>query len=174
MKIIDLTGAISEEMWCYGEPFSAFSRRKISDLNSTGYFAYEYTLFSHMGTHLDSLAHFENTAADIDSISLDTLLGSAVVLEIKNATPLKEIKLSDIGDQSDKIAVNDIVLFYTGWDKMWESNEYASRTPYLSNEVANFLVTKKIKLVGTDTALCCNPDEGLKFVFKGANIPDKL
>jgi len=174
MIIIDLTGHISEKSWYYGQPFSPFSRKKISDLSTHGYIAFEYRIFSHMGTHLDSLAHFEYNASDIDQISLETLIGSAIVIPINNCKPFKEIVLSDISEYSNKVKANDIVLFYTGWDKMWESSDYALQTPYLSNELALWLVNNKVKLVGTDTALCCDPRQGLKFVVKDANIPDNI
>ena len=57
---------------------------------------------------------------------------------------------------------------------MWGSDNYAKETPYLSNELALWLVAQNVKLVGTDTALCCDPRQGIEFVAKDANISDTI
>lgn len=174
MKIIDLTGSISENMWTYGLPFLPFKRVQISDIKSHGYIAYEYKIFSHMGTHIDAQAHFNELDNSVDEIEIENLYGSAIIITIENCKPSQEITLEDILPYESKILENDIVLFATGWDSKWEELNYATETPYLSNQVAEFLIKKKIKLVGTDTALCCNPQNGLFSISQDESIPDKL
>lgn len=161
-------------MWCYGKPFSPFSRRQISNFDSHGYASYEFKLFSRMGNHIDSLAHFESNTPGLDEISLEVLHGTALVIPIKNCVALSQIRLADIEPYMDKVRPRDIVLICTGWDRMWESDTYAKETPFLSNELALWLVNKNVKLVGTDTALCCDPREGIEFVARDANISDTI
>lgn len=174
MDIIDLTGYISEDIWNYGPPFSAFERKQISTVSSHGYISYEYKLFSHMGTHIDSEAHFLEAGSTIDEISLDTLYGTAFIIQIKNCKALYEIGLDDIGYCKNKILENDIVLIATGWDRNWNNVNYVSETPFISTELAEWFIEKKVKLLATDTALCCNPQKGLFFNPKNVNLPDLI
>lgn len=172
--MIDLTGPICENMWSYGPPFSQFQRTRISELTSHGYIAYNYSIASHMGTHIDSGAHFDEKAPCIDDIPLELLYGSALIINIPNCPVRHEIKLEDVSLYENKVLENDIVLISTGWDKMWENSRYVADTPFISNDLADFLISKKIKLIGTDTALCCDPRKGLSLVSNDSNIPDML
>ncbi len=42
------------------------------------------------------------------------------------------------------------ILFQTGWDKYSGTEDYCNDPPYISEELANFLVSRKIKAVGVD------------------------
>ena len=44
------------------------------------------------------------------------------------------------------IKENDIVLLYTGWDSNYGSEKYYYEHPVVSEELAKFLVMKKIKM----------------------------
>jgi len=62
---------------------------------------------------------------------------------------LKEV----LKKQNLDIRPGDIVLFHTGWGSLWKMDNalYNSGEPGIGVSAANFLVEKKITLVGADT-----------------------
>lgn len=54
---------------------------------------------------------------------------------------------------------NSIVLLYTGFDEYYGTNEYYENHPCIDMELCEFLIGKKIKMLGMDTP---SPD---KFPF---------
>ena len=52
---------------------------------------------------------------------------------------------------------NDIVLLFTGWDSFYGKEEYYTNHPVISEELAELLIKKKIKMLGMDMP---SPDNG--------------
>ena len=48
------------------------------------------------------------------------------------------------------IKENDIVLLFTGWDSFYGKKEYYTNHPVISEELAELLIKKKIKMLGMD------------------------
>lgn len=55
------------------------------------------------------------------------------------------------------IKENDIVLLFTGWDSFYGKKEYYTNHPIISEEFAELLIKKKIKMLGIDMP---SPDNG--------------
>ncbi len=64
----------------------------------------------------------------------------------------------DLEKAKPEIRAGDIVLINTGWhDRYADSKEYFGYAPGLSKQAAEWLVKKKVKLVGVDTACVDHP-----------------
>lgn len=101
---------------------------------------------THAGTHVDAPWHFDPNGNTIDQVPLEQVCGPAVVISVSRgggeAIPLGDLERADV-------RAGDIVLIHTGWGDKFESPEYANH-PYLSEEVARWMVEKQVKMMGID------------------------
>jgi len=82
VKLIDLTLTISKSIPTFpGSPKPQFILW--STLKDDGYNLELLFLSSHTGTHLDAPYHFIKNGIKIHQISLDRLLGNAILIKIK-------------------------------------------------------------------------------------------
>lgn len=99
----------------------------------------------HAGTHIDAPMHLINSEMYINEIPLEKFIGKGSILDVRNEDIIKYKKEYD-----DIVDENDIVLLYTGHDSKYETKEYYTNYPVLSKELADFLIMKKIKMIGID------------------------
>lgn len=52
--------------------------------------------------------------------------------------------------KSTKIEEGNIVLFYTGMSEVYHQPEYYDNYPAITEEIAKYLVSQKVKMVGVD------------------------
>lgn len=100
---------------------------------------------SHTGTHIDAPWHMLEGGRRLNQISLETLIGPAVVLEIAG---VKSLKRGDV----EKFNLQGIqrVLFKTDNSQHWNDGKFYEDFVYLEPEAAEFLVERGIQLVGID------------------------
>ncbi len=110
----------------------------------------EFTLTTHTGTHVDAPSHLFKKGKHIDEISLETLIGTGVVLDLSRKKPSEPITGDDLKNKSPRIQKGDIVLLYTGWGEKTFNQEYHDH-PYLTEDAAQELIKNQIKVIGTDT-----------------------
>ena len=114
------------------------------------------TIF-HTSTHVNAPIHLVPGAAAVGDIALDRFFGPGVVVSI----PKKKWQLvepRDLEKAKPEIRSGDIVLINTGWHRKYsDSKEYFGHAPGLSKKAAEWLVRKKVKLVGVDTACVDHP-----------------
>jgi arylformamidase len=106
----------------------------------------QLTMISHTGTHIDSPRHFFVDGTTIDALPLETFIGPARVIEIKDTDSIKPAELEPYDIQS-----GERILFKTknsSW--VYDSDKFVTPYVYISNEAALFLVEKKVQLVGID------------------------
>lgn len=144
MKYVDLSHNILSEMPVYPGD-SGVSLEKVRDFDKVGYNAYEFNGGMHCGTHIDCPMHMINETNYISDYGIERFIGNGVLLDVRGESiiTLKE-------DYFKKIKENDIVLLYTGYDKVYGNEEYYTDHPVISEELAEFLVRKGIKLIGFD------------------------
>ena len=114
------------------------------------------TIF-HTSTHLNAPIHLVPGAAAIGDLALETFFGTGVVVSIpKRKWGL--IEPSDLERTKPQIKAGDIVLINTTWHRKYsDSKEYFGYAPGLSKRAAEWLVKKRVKLVGVDTACVDHP-----------------
>jgi len=111
----------------------------------------------HMSTHINAPIHLVSGAAGVGQIDIEHFFGSAVVLSIPKAK-WQVVTAQDLETQNADIAEGDIVLINTGWHQNYsDSQEYFGHAPGMDLSAAQWLVDKKVKLVGIDTPQIDHP-----------------
>lgn len=106
---------------------------------------------THTGTHCDAPYHFFDDGKTIDQVPLETYVGNAVVVDLRDRPPGSAISRSDIERCVDRIAADDIVLLNTGGGhRRANTKEFLMEYVYLSGEAAQLLVDRGVKGVGID------------------------
>ncbi|HYE11180.1 MAG TPA: cyclase family protein [Patescibacteria group bacterium] len=149
MKIIDLTHKISEDMPVY--PGTERPKLKIANTYEIhGFKETLLTMFSHTGTHMDSPAHLFADRPTLDSFSIEQFVGKGLVIDCSDLQEGQRITVKYIERVKEKADRAEFILFYTGWDKYWGTNSYFGEYPYVTEEVADYLINSKKRGVGLD------------------------
>ena len=105
----------------------------------------------HEGTHIDPPYHFVENGATIDEIPLDSLIAPGFLFRVRGVKPGEAISLEKVlasGNPPDDLE-GYIVIIDTAWGKSAGSgDEYYSKAPYLSQQLADWLVAKRVRAVG--------------------------
>jgi kynurenine formamidase len=116
------------------------------------------TLSEHTGTHIDSPRHFIKDGCSIDKLPLETVIGRGYTMDASFLSPRSTLPAQAIQrfeNNNIPIEEGDIVMIRFGWDKKYriqpESGEYLKDWPGLSDEGAEYLLSKGVKAVGCDT-----------------------
>ena len=152
MKILDLTLTISNRIPTFpGSPQPNFIPwEKIKD---DGYNLELLFLSSHTGTHLDAPYHFLEKGSKIHEISLKKLVSNAVLIKSrkKRNETITKTDIQKFEKKHGKIESFSSVVFWTGWQRNLQKDNYFTKNPGLSVSAANYLASKKIGLVGIDS-----------------------
>jgi kynurenine formamidase len=173
-RYIDLTHELSAEsiFWPTGDTFRL---EKVADgVTDKGYYyaSNKYSGNEHGGTHIDAPVHFAQGHWTVDQIPLDTLIGSAIVVDVSAASSKDadyQVSVADFAaweQAHGTIEPGTIVLIRTDFAKRWpdaraylgtdERGEAAVpklHFPGLHPDAAMWLAeTRKIKAIGLDTA----------------------
>ena len=120
-------------------------------LKDDGWNAANWTIYSHSGTHADAPLHFEASEQTIDEMPLTAFMGKAWVADIVDTQPRQWLVPEDLGEVANSIEANDCLLLRTGWSQHIEDTSiYRDGLPRISDELAEWLVEKKVKLIGTE------------------------
>jgi kynurenine formamidase len=107
----------------------------------------------HTGAHIDSPLHVFKNGITTAEISLDQVMGEALVVDLSGVGANHAITIDDLkkGGAGD-VKRGDIVLLHTGWtDKMYGRwPDYFTQSPYFPPEVAQWLVDRGPKNIGFD------------------------
>ncbi|MGQ9473660.1 MAG: cyclase family protein, partial [Candidatus Caldatribacteriaceae bacterium] len=107
----------------------------------------------HTGTHVDVPAHFLPEGKTVEEMGLDRFMGKTITIDLsplvgKGVVDLPEFKNLFLPEKGTEEGA--IVLLYTGMDALFGKREYFEKEIGISEEVAQFLVERKIKGVGID------------------------
>jgi kynurenine formamidase len=122
-----------------------------------GVMTHKITTIFHTSTHLNAPIHLVPGAPAVGDLELQKFFGTGVVVSIpKRKWDL--IEPSDLERTKPQIKAGDIVLIDTGWHRKYaDSKEYFGYAPGLSKHAAEWLVKKRVKLVGIDAACIDHP-----------------
>ena len=107
----------------------------------------------HTGAHIDSPLHVFKDGITTAEISLDQVMGEALVVDLSFAGPNHEITIDDLKrGGADSVKQGDIVLLRTDWtDTMYGKwPDYFTQSPYFPPASAEWLVAKGAKNIGFD------------------------
>ncbi|MBN2120615.1 MAG: cyclase family protein [Candidatus Omnitrophica bacterium] len=114
----------------------------------------------HIGTHLDYSFHYGSISEGrpsktAEEIPLEWCYQDGVKLDLSHKKPSQVITAEDIGESLKKIKYSlkplDIVLLYTGSDKLYGAAKYFSDYPGLETSAIDYFLDRGIKIFGVDT-----------------------
>jgi arylformamidase len=105
------------------------------------------TMTTHVGTHIDTPAHYIENGKNLDSYPIERWIVPAQVVSIKDEESIKESELLQLD-----IEPGDALLFKTANsdNPRLRNGVFSDKYVYMSVEAAEFCVSKKIGLVGID------------------------
>jgi arylformamidase len=117
----------------------------------------------HVGTHVDAPRHFLKDGGTVDSLSLDVLIGPAIVIHIPEAAVItpRELEQVHLPQRTER------VLIRTRNSGLWAAGitEFNTNFTALSVEAAVWVARRNIKLIGIDY-LSIQPFHGLSSVHE--------
>lgn len=117
------------------------------------------TLTTHTGTHMDAPLHYgpytdDRPARSIDEVPLEWCMGPGVRLDVRHVPPGAGIAVADLMAALEQLgrplAAGEIVLLWTGADRLWGTEAYRSDFPGLTGAATAFLVEAGIRVIGID------------------------
>ncbi len=143
MKLIDLTQT-------YQRTTPGVSWESARELEKDGWNASTLHLYSHAGTHVDAPRHFGVSEESIDQLGPERLVGWAWVVNLPSTQPRELLTVAHLDDLAGKINAEDSVLFRTDWSRRNGTTDYREALPRIGEELARWLVAKKVKMVGVE------------------------
>jgi len=106
---------------------------------------------THTGTHIDTPLHFVVGGKTVDQLPIEAFAGEGVVVDLSHKNAGEEITENDLSAFDREIKAGDVLMLYTGWgSKLGYTPEYLFEWPYLAEESAKYLVSKRVKAIGID------------------------
>lgn len=147
---IDLTVTLDQQTPAYpGDPVIKIEPAGI--IERDGWNDHYISIGTHTGTHMDAPIHMIEGGKTLDQIPLEQFIGRGCLIDVRQGFDLSVLKQADI-------RTGDIVLFYTGMSKHYYEPKYFESYPVMPEEVAQYLVERKVKMVGVDVGSVDNAD----------------
>jgi len=113
-------------------------------------FKYDIRTHSHVGTHVESPAHFYEGGRDLTTYPLDAFFGRALLLDVPDASQALQIDGAYLERTlGDKIQQGDIIICRNS-DKGSLASGDSSQYPCLTPDAAHWLAKHGIKMLGID------------------------
>ena len=142
MSYLDLTHPFTANMPVYPGDAQPKLKRLV---DQEGCVNHQLTTGMHVGTHMDGPEHMLDNARQLVDLPIDHFFGHGVLLEAKNKT--LDCHLLD----NVSIQKGDVVLIHTGLSDKWGRDEYFVDYPEMTEDLAQALVDRGVKMVGLDT-----------------------
>ena len=105
----------------------------------------------HNTTHVNAPLHLIPGGLSIGEIGVDRFFGPGAVIALSKKR-WELVGVDDLERAGADIRAGDIVILNLGWHaKYSDSQEYFGEAPGLSKEAAEWLVDRRVKMVGVDT-----------------------
>lgn len=142
MKIIDLSVPLNEKTPVYpGDPTTKIEPAGV--LENDGYEDHYVCIGTHVGTHVDAPSHMLAEGITLDKIPLERFSGRGVYVKAGKNLTIDTVRKLNIQE-------DDIVLFHTGMSDLYHEADYYKDYPAMSEELAQYLIEKRVKMVGVD------------------------
>jgi arylformamidase len=106
----------------------------------------------HTGSHIDSALHCFPEGGTTAEIPLDRVMGEAAVIDCSHVEPEQPIEPADLERAAGTLEEDLVVIVRTDWtDRAWgRFPEFFTRSPYLTEEAAEWLVARGPRALGFD------------------------
>lgn len=144
MKLVDLSNWIEPGMPVhpYDEKPNLFQDKF---LEKDGFNNYKFEAGTHIGTHLDSPMHMTENSQFIGEYDLDSFCGKSCIIDVRGKAIINYEP-----EYESLVKGKEIVLLYTGFDREYGNEAYYNFHPIIEISFTEFLVRKKIKMLGMD------------------------
>lgn len=143
-RLIDLSQNITDNMAVhpYDDSVRLYQDKHLAE---DGYNNFRLEIGMHAGTHIDTPMHLTDRQTFINEISLDRFTGRGCMLDVRDR---QVIGLEQ--EYTNIVQEDDIVLLFTNYSDRYGTEEYFTDHPIVHKELVDFLVYKKIKMLGMD------------------------
>jgi kynurenine formamidase len=162
MKIVDLSVPVNENTPVYpSDPKPVIKPAGV--FNKDGFNDHFVSVGTHVGTHIDAPLHMIADGKSLDQIPIEQFVGKGCYINAENGFDLEVIKQTDIQE-------GDIVLLHTGIIDRYHEPNYYEDYPEIPEDVARYLVEKKIKMVGMDMSGPDHPPHDIHKILLGGGV----
>ena len=155
-RIVDLSPTVPEGF--RGPPSTDLGVRFDVRTKPGGWQSSQASMSVHTDCHVESELHVAEGGRAIDALPLESVIGSAVVLDlglVSERALLDAAALSEanerLGEVGESISPGDVVLLRTGWaDRALGSPDYFRLSPALTADAAQWLVAREPRCVACD------------------------
>ncbi|MGY2803830.1 cyclase family protein [Bradyrhizobium sp. USDA 4506] len=159
-RFVDLSYTLHDGMATYPVPWSSsFEMTQLGRHGIEGRESRRIVIGTHCGTHVDAPRHFIPGGMTIDDLPLEPFVGPATILNFTDAKPLQKIEVSDLEGRVADGRIDRLIMRFD-WSDHWGTLKYYSEQPYISEDVARWLVRRGVRLLGMDTPQADNPKNG--------------
>lgn len=150
-KIIDLSYSVDEDSPREG-PIDPARIYDTATMEQDGYFESRVDVSGHYSTHIDASALMYADGSVVADLPIEQLIGEAVLMNFSYLRPGDEITKKHLEDwiQKNGDVKGKIVFLLTGMYKLVNTPEFIENWIGLTGEAAEFIVSKGIKVIGTD------------------------
>jgi kynurenine formamidase len=156
VELVDLSHPFGSHTPVYPGYRDILIRRPVTHA-SHGVMTQRLVMVMHHSTHVNAPIHLTQGGDDLSKLPLELFFGTGVVLDIPKGR-WELIEPDDLEAASPMVEPDDIVLIDTGWNRLYsDSQRYFGEGPGLSSAAAQWLIERRVKLVGIDTASIDHP-----------------
>jgi len=149
-KFVDLTLTLEDGTRALDlDPITFVNRYRT--IYQDGYNLSQVIISSHVGTHIDAPRHFLEQGVTLDKVPLDRLIGKARLLNFSHKKAKELITRKEIESYDSVISPDDIIILRTDWYEKFPSHEYGYDNPNVSTKAVEYLIQKKIKMLGVES-----------------------
>jgi len=121
-------------------------------LENQWYIMHNISMVSHIATHIEAPYHLLKDKADLADLPLETLMGSAVILDLRGYPQKSAIQIEYARSAAAKaggIRKGDIVFANLGYGPFYGTEQYGG-APYFLPETIGWLADQGMKMMGVD------------------------
>ena len=106
----------------------------------------------HTGSHVDAPLHVVARGRPIESLTLDELSGTAVVIDVHDADEREAIDADRLRTAAPEVPSGSIVAVRTDWTDRWWGTfpDYYTRSPFLTEDAGIWLANLRPKAIVVD------------------------
>lgn len=170
VRVIDISVPIEPGMVVWEDDSAPVVERADSIASGAAFNLSRLAFSAHTGTHLDAPLHFIDGAGATDTIALEALIGTAVVVDARDAE--REIDVARV--ERTVPPRSERVLFATRNSDLWDRGTFTSDFVSISPAAAAALVERGARLIGIDYLSVGSPETHRTLLAAGVAVLEGL
>ncbi len=121
-----------------------------STTSTLGYNMTQLVIATHQATHMDAPYHFLDEGLTVERVSLSACMGPAILADLSHKGPRQPIDIADLAPLAARIVPGARLILRTGWDSVLPEQRYFTDFPFVTLDLAKWLVGRGVTLLGMD------------------------